>query len=264
MAVRDDIKEQWNRQKGKPLGQRIAYFVRYYLLWVIVIAAIAAFAIFLVVNFVTKKPVVFTAEFINADSETEEKLTGEVASGADIDTKKSEIDINMSRKLTPGRAVTQEDIGTQTAVNAEVMDTSLDAMVVDAWNFNYYTELATFKDLRKVLSDDELQRYSDDIYYVNLTEIKRIQKEMEKPDYDGSAIEEDQTEALNKESYENFVKPDPDKMDDPVPVGIILSDSPYIKKNGLYKYSVPVFGFVNNSSHVRTSKLLLDILTEDK
>lgn len=264
MAIRDDIKEQWRRQKDKPLRERMAYFARYYLLWVIVIAAIAAFAIFLVVNFVTKKPVAFTAEFVNADAETEEKLTQEIAKRSDIDTKKSAIDINMSRKLTPGKAVTQEDIGTQTAINAEIMDTSLDAMVVDAWNFNYYTELATFKDLRKVLSDDELDRYKDDIYYVDLTEVKKIQKEMDQPDYDGSAIEEDQTEALEKESYEKFVKPDPDKMDDPVPVGIILSDSPYIKKHGLYRYSVPVFGFVNNSSHVSVSEQLLDILTEDK
>lgn len=263
MAVIDDVREQWNKQKGTSVKHRIAYFMHYYLIWVIVIAAIVAFFTYLIHSAVTKKPAAYMAEFINTGATSDsvsDDLTKHVARAAGIDTDKEKIEIMTSRTLTPGGLQDQSDVGNNTAISAEMMNTSLDAMVCDEWNFYYYVETASFQDLRKVLSADELSGYKDDLYYVDLTEIKKIQEETQKPDYDGTTLEEKPADARASESYENFVKPDPSGMDDPVPVGIILSDSSYLKKNKLYPDAVPVFGFVNNSKHIDTSKQLLEFL----
>lgn len=265
MAVIDDIKEQWDKQKGTSVKHRIAYFMHYYLIWVIVIAAIVIFAAALIHSQLTKKPTVYIAEFINTGAESDdasEDLAEQTAKAAGIDTKKDNVEILTSRTLTPGGMQDQSDVGNNTAIGAEMMNASLDSMVCDAWNFYYYVETASFQDLRDVLSKEELEKYKDDLYYVDLTEIRKIQKETQDPDYDGSALEEQQAKARASETYENFRKPDPSTMDDPVPVGIILSDSRYLKENELYRDAVPVFGFVNNSKHMDTSKKLLVILTK--
>ena len=188
MAVRDDIKAQREKLKGAPFRKKAAYYLYYYKIHIVVIALIAIVAASIIHSQVTTKPAVFTAMFINVENthttdDTDQLLEKKVADIAGIDTSKNSVDMDMTSTLTPGGARDQMDLGILSKIQARTMNKELDVMAADAWNFNYLAGQAYFTDLRTVLSDKELARYSDDIYYVDKTELDKLAKKMQDPDY---------------------------------------------------------------------------------
>ena len=61
-----------------------------------------------------------------------------------------------------------------------------------------------------------------------------------KPDYKAAAA---------YEKKDSFQRPDPSKMQDPVPLGIIVTDAPYIQKNELYPETVAILGFASHGKN---------------
>jgi hypothetical protein len=139
-----------------------------------------------------------------------------------------------------------------------------------------------FIDLRTVLGTDELKKYEDRLYYVDQKVLEAIENGTYNEGADASAFKtasytqdsEDQEKAQqeavdNMLGYpsgsdvvkeEDFVKPDPSSMEEPVPIGIIVSDAPYLLKDDTYEGTVPVFGIIANSEHVDSALKFLDFL----
>lgn len=59
---------------------------------------------------------------------------------------------------------------------------------------------------------------------------------------------------------EDFVMPDPEKMQKPIPVGIVLSDAPWLEENALYQKTTPIFGFAVQSERQDAAKSFLQFL----
>ncbi len=59
---------------------------------------------------------------------------------------------------------------------------------------------------------------------------------------------------------EDFVMPDPAKMQKPIPVGIVLSDAPWLEENALYQKTTPIFGFATKSERPDAAKRFLEFL----
>ena len=59
---------------------------------------------------------------------------------------------------------------------------------------------------------------------------------------------------------EDFVMPDPAKMQKPIPVGIVLTDAPWLKENALYQKTTPIFGFAVKSERQDAAKSFLKFL----
>lgn len=59
---------------------------------------------------------------------------------------------------------------------------------------------------------------------------------------------------------EDFVMPDPAKMQTPIPVGIVLADAPWLKENALYQKTTPIFGFAVKSERQDAAKSFLKFL----
>lgn len=59
---------------------------------------------------------------------------------------------------------------------------------------------------------------------------------------------------------EDFVMPDPAKMQKPIPVGIVLSDAPWLAENALYQKTTPIFGFAVKSERQDAAKSFLQFL----
>lgn len=265
MAVRDDIKAQREKLKGAPFKKKAAYYLYYYKIHIVVIALIAIVAAGIIHSQVTTKPAVFTVMFINVENthttdDTDQLLEKKVADIAGIDTSKNSVDMDMTSTLTPGGARDQMDLGILSKIQARTMNKELDVMAADAWNFNYLAGQAYFTDLRTVLSDKELARYSDDIYYADKTELDKLAKKMQDPDYVQQNVEPE--EARKTEKASSFEKPDPSKMDDPVPIGIILNEGTFVKKHGIYSKTVGVAGIVQNSANKKTADALISILMD--
>lgn len=59
---------------------------------------------------------------------------------------------------------------------------------------------------------------------------------------------------------EDFVMPDPAKMQTPIPVGIVLTDAPWLAENALYQKTTPIFGFAVKSERQDAAKSFLQFL----
>lgn len=59
---------------------------------------------------------------------------------------------------------------------------------------------------------------------------------------------------------EDFVMPDPAKMQKPIPVGIVLTDAPWLAENALYQKTTPIFGFAVKSERQDAAKSFLKFL----
>lgn len=59
---------------------------------------------------------------------------------------------------------------------------------------------------------------------------------------------------------EDFVMPDPAKMQKPIPVGIVLTDAPWLAENALYQKTTPIFGFATKSERPDAAKRFLEFL----
>lgn len=59
---------------------------------------------------------------------------------------------------------------------------------------------------------------------------------------------------------EEFVMPDPAKMQKPIPVGIVLTDAPWLAENALYQKTTPIFGFAVKSERQDAAKSFLQFL----
>lgn len=59
---------------------------------------------------------------------------------------------------------------------------------------------------------------------------------------------------------EDFVMPDPEKMQKPIPVGIVVSDAPWLEENALYQKTTPIFGFAVKSERQDAAKSFLEFV----
>lgn len=59
---------------------------------------------------------------------------------------------------------------------------------------------------------------------------------------------------------EEFVMPDPAKMQKPIPVGIVLTGAPWLAENALYQKTTPIFGFAVKSERQDAAKSFLQFL----
>lgn len=59
---------------------------------------------------------------------------------------------------------------------------------------------------------------------------------------------------------EDFVMPDPAKMQKPIPVGIVLTDAPWLEENALYQKTTPIFGFAVKSERQDAAKSFLEFV----
>lgn len=59
---------------------------------------------------------------------------------------------------------------------------------------------------------------------------------------------------------EDFVMPDPEKMQKPIPVGIVLTDAAWLEENALYQKTTPIFGFAVKSERQDAAKSFLEFV----
>ena len=166
MAMRDEIRQQRQKLRGKGFKAHWEWFVEYDLFKAVIIAVIVIFAVVVIHESVTNLPYVFGVMFINADlsDDQEERLEEDFAAYADIDLEESQMLIDLTASLSMGDTSSYYDYTYMSTVMARTAAQQLDAWVSDAWNFARYTNNGEFTDLREVLDEETLERYSEYIY----------------------------------------------------------------------------------------------------
>jgi hypothetical protein len=294
MAVWDDIKKQHKKVRKKGFKAMVSYFWDYYKVPTAVIIVIALFSFYLIRDMASNLPYGFYAMMINSTMHPDGEVIGEDFAGyAGIDTSSYNVLIDTNQTLSTSSYNTY-DVSTQERIMAITAAGDLDVMIADQSVFEQYARNSYMTDLRDLMSEDELKKYDGYIYYVDGAILKAIedgtyeqassentadnesQDSQDDPSVAGSnSAATDETISDEEISYmlgisspssivseDDFVLPDPDSMEDPVPVGIILSDTAFMQSTNTYAGSVPIFGIIGNSSRTDLAIKFLEYLNE--
>ncbi len=271
MPVSDDIKKQHKKVEKMSKKGKFEYFWEYYRIPTIVAIIAVVFVVMLIHDVTSQLPYGFYATMVNSSSATEnveETIENEFADYAGIDQKSYEcyIDTTTTLDLNGG---SQYDMANQSKLVAVISTKDLDVMVADPSVFAQYSGNDAFTDLRTVLSDEQLEEYKDNLYYIDYAVVSAEQTSEEiaadeeaSQEASESATDEygETTSSSSIIAPSDFVKPDPSTMEDPIPVGIILTDSPKLSEMQMYLGTVPIFGIPANTTRIDTALQYLSYL----
>ncbi len=258
--VSEESKDQRAKMKDKPLKEKIAYYVGYYKFHALAVVIIAAVLISIVYTMATAKDYCYYGMLINANGIDREKLQTAFAEYANFDTEEYECYIDSESRLTID-GMGQEDVSTSTKLAASLQARELDGLVFDSVNFVNYAMNQCFLDLSTVLSPEEMSLYEGKIYYIDMKEALRLEEDVfaENPITDKS-----QYNTLEKMQEELEKHLDPSALADPVPVGIVIDESPFIVGTDAYHSMIPVFAIAGNTTKIEESLKFLDFMFESE
>lgn len=283
MAVWDDIKKQHKKVRKKGFKAMMAYFWDYYKIHTFVILFVGIFAFYLIRDMASNLPYGFYAMMINSTLHPDSDVISEdFAQYAGIDTQSYDVLIDTNVTLSTGEYNTY-DVSTQERIMAITAAGDLDVMVADQSVFEQYARNDYMTDLRTLMSEEELAKYEGYIYYVDKAIVDALLDGTYESSSDASTNESsddtsdtaasDATVSDQEISYmlgisspssivteDNFVLPDPDTMEDPIPVGIVLTDSAFMQSTQTFAGTVPVFGIIGNSSHTEEALKFLEYM----
>ncbi len=259
LSFAEDSKFQWSKMKEKPLGEKVSYLFTYY-----GVAFIAVVAGILIVFSVAKsilfhKDYGYSAMLVNAFSIDSAAIGDDFAEYASIDTEHLAVYIDAASTLSRD-GMGQEDVSTSTRIAASVQAGDMDAICIDSVNYESYALNEFFADLRTVLPEETLSAYADSIYYMDAEEIR---KHNDSDRIAASYMEESPLPTEEEIRASLTYHQSPDKMKEPVPMGIIVKDASVLKRLSAYPVSTPVLGFIANSTKAAENIAFLQYLNDD-
>lgn len=280
MAMRDEVRRERAKLKGKGVKAHLAYFWEYYRIQTALAVIGAALVIGLISTQVNAKDTAFEAVLINGsaavDTGTAVNGTGQsFADYAGIDTAKYDCFIDNSLSLSQDRMSGQYDYTTIMKLAAQMAAQQIDVMVANPATFQYYAQSSSFADLRDLYTEDALQAWKEQglLWYVDGKAIQELEEDVPTESEEETAKAAAETApaeqaaakqaAAEAEYTENYVMPDPGAMEDPIPVGVAVTSAPYIRDNGFYGDTVAIAGVVVNTKHTDTAKQFLSYLFEE-
>lgn len=259
-GVIDEIREQQMKTKDMSAKGKWEYFWDYYKVHTIVIILVLVFGGALIHDIVSAKDYCFSAVMMNATLLSADAMGDSFAEYAQLDTETYQCFIDTSTTLSL-HSYDQYGLATVQKIMAQMQTGDLDVLVYDSELFNNYAPTQMFLDLRDALTPEELTLYQDQLYYIDYAEILREEEASESEEMDASAGLDPYDEASVLAETERHRHPE--AMEDPIPVGIFLTDSPFAQKSGAYANLEPIFGITATSHRYDTSKKYLEFLWDD-
>lgn len=253
MALRDEVKEQKGKLKGKSFKEKMNYFWYYYKVHTIVAFFVIVVGGVFIKDAVTARDSAFSATLLNAyASSTQTDLETEFAAYADIDTTVYDCYIDTGSTLSY-ETMSELDLAVSQRISAMTQTNSLDVVVSDLEPFSNFSLGMMFCDLREELTPEEFEKYKEDFFYIDAA---AIEDENEDIAYDQDGLPLVVNTGIDHSN--------PETMEEPVPVGIYLDDCAKLKKWECYTATgeTPIFGFVYSSAKKDVAHIFLKYLTE--
>ena len=249
----DEFKKERESIKDKPFKEKLRYFWYYYKLHAAAVVFFLIIVITLIHDVTTYKDIVFDATFINAyATDRNAEFINEFAQLTDIDLKKYQVylDTNMYFNMT-----SYDELSIAAAQKFLAMSAAgeIDVVVAGHDVFATYADSGSFQDLRDFLTEEQIEKYKDHFFYFDQTLLDR-EIDFEAVSNSEFSIPEDTTNRRN-----------PDAMEDPVPVGILLEDSlnDRLIDAGYYTEEQEIiFAIMANSENKIYCQQFLDWLTD--
>ena len=255
MAVMDEFRDKREAMKDQPLKEKLKYFRDYYLTTTLVVLAILIGAIWLIKDMVSGKETAFNAVFVNSLQLKEDlaPFTDPFAELTGIDTQEYEVRIDSSYTLSDGSSYDENSYYSMQIIMTRLAAQEIDVMAMDAANFTKYVYNETFADLRTVLPETLLGKLEAEgkVFYMDQAFLSTLAELQEKIYEDPNAVIE----------YPQYT--DPQAMEDPVPIGIRLTESPKFEEYFTYSSSEAYMGIAVNSLHQETAAAFISYLFEE-
>ncbi len=227
MPVMDEFREEREALKHGTPKEKLSYFIDYYkwhvIVGVCVIITIAVFAN----QILTRKDTVFYVAMINGvDTASAESEDDPFASYSGVDTDKSAVIYDTSMFID-FNSMTELSINSAQKFVVFLSAAEMDVVISGEDIIRKYAHNETFYDLTKFLTEEQLEEYKPYFYYIDNAVVEQLNAAQDEFDY---------------EFVPEYPDPrHPENMEQPVPVGIYVTDCPKLTDR---------FYFTNNDSGV--------------
>ena len=242
MPLMDEFKEERDLVKNRSFKEKMSYFWDYYK-WHVIAGVVCVFIVFsLVHTILNRKDTAFYAALINmAEITSSTEYKEEFARRGEVDLQKSTVyfDVDMHLDLS-----SMDDVTTQTSqkIMVYISGKELDVMLGDLEAINLYSYNGVLSDLRDFLTEEEYAKYEPYFYYMDRAVLE--------------ALEDDPTVDYPTDPM------DPETMKDPVPMAILLPETP--KFDQIYAHAPNIYyAVIVNSGRPELSHLFLEYITEN-
>lgn len=262
-GVQDEIRQQQQKLKDRPLKEKLQYFWDYYKIHTVVFLVVVIFLITMIRDILSAKDCAFYGIMLNAvnlSGDSMESAFGEYA-GLDLDTYECLIDTDSTLSY---RTATQFDMAISQKLIALVQTKDLDVLVLDTEVCNNYANSEMLLDLTTVYTDSELQKYENYLYYVDKAQIDRANEDSNYTNEALISLSESGTFTDDDILKEAETHRHPENMEHPIPVGIFIEDSPFVQKTEAYDILKPVFGISATTTRPDTAKKYLEFLWDEQ
>ena len=247
MKFIDHLKEDYNKVKDQPTKEKLAFFWEYYKIQILCIVLAIVLLVQGVAALKNRRETVYSAALINCTLVVDESdfLDGfyEYA-GIDASTSCAAFYTDMS--IIAGR--TQDNANTLQRIMAGIAIRDMDFITGNPEAFHQcaYNTGSMLMDLRNFLDAETLEHFSDRLYYIDGSIIDLLNAPI------GEHVDP------NKLTYPDPHKPE--TMEDPIPVGIDISDREIFQDVYYLEGTTIYIGFVPNSTRQELNHKLIEYL----
>lgn len=230
MSVIDEIREEQKKALSTmTFKQKLAYFWDYYKIHTVVTIVVLAFVISFVHQYMTNKDYGFYAALVNAhansfDDELPAIWAEEFQEYAQIDPDEYLVYIDTSISLAEGFDA-QYALTNQEKMLAMLQIGTVSAIIADTETFERYAQNEYYYDLEALLSAEELEKYRPYFYY---TDTATFVDASDDTYYDAEERTNPADLVVNHR--------DPSTMEQPIAVGIVVTENNMIADAGYYDY----------------------------
>lgn len=250
MNIGSRLKVDINKLKSLSLCERIEFICEYYGVLILAIAILMVILITTIVRVAIEKEVVLAGIAINADvvsNGANATINEDLLNFLGFDSSEAKVDLKMGYSYQLGEELdSYANSATLNVLVAEVSSGFLDFAVGDEETMIYFAYSDFFCDLSKILTEEQIEKYSDYFLYVDEAVLRDIQESLSSGS-DGTVI------SVPKPSQ-------PELMEKPIPVLIDLSKTAYASNFVVGGTNRLVFGITANYSHATSIVRFVDYL----
>lgn len=261
-GVQDEIREQQMKMKDMSLKGKLQYFWYYYKIHTIAVIVAIFFLVTLIHDISSAKEYTFYGVMLNSAGLSSEVMETAFGEYANLDLKTYDCFIDTDSNLSYS-SMTQYDMATAQKLIALVQSKDLDALVFNSEVFNNYANNEMFIDLTTFFTAEELKPYQDRLYYVDYAEIARADEDSSYVNKNLISTADASDLTLDEILAEAQTHRHPEEMEQPVPVGIFMADSPFAQQTGAYGQLQPIFGISATTTRPDTAKKYLEFLWDE-
>lgn len=246
MTIIEYIKKEHANIKEKPKEERWRYFWDYYKWHVLAVVLAVVLLTQTVVGIINRKEVVFSGILLNCIiNVNDDQFLQDFYDFAGIDSRSQEAAFYTDLILTEKN--TKSDVTVFQRIMAGAATKETDFVVGQPENFPMcaYSTARILMDLRTLLDEDTISRLSDRLYYIDGAVLEKLSAPV------GETIDAD------------IAIPDPTKpeaMEDPIPVGIDVSDLTDFQTAYYFPDTTLYLGIISNTSRPELAKQFINFL----